>query len=142
MKLNSQYVLEIDVPNKCNRIYGLEAVEKLIADFNRMAYPTGKASMPVYGCLSSDLKFEPKKLLTIKVEDYSHQICQLYNKDGILRADIAILDTPKGLILKELYLKKQMDFRIACFCTMVNIDGKLNVTLPIFFSLFATDEGA
>lgn len=110
-------IVYINMLNSNNRIYDLEACEKIIEDFK---------NKPIcYGTIGY--------IDTPNITDISHIIEKMWIENNILKADIRILDTPSGEILKNM-----PKFR---FFTqshgIVQIDKKVNIMK--FISLSAVD---
>ena len=80
-------VVDLDTPNRNNRIYTTEAVQQALET----------VKLPMMGVLG-----EPEDHLTISLHRVSHAVEQLEIKDGAVWAKVNVLKTPGGLMLKQL----------------------------------------
>ena len=93
-----------DEPNKNNRVYPKEVLEKAVAAFKERKYP-------MFGTFGmQDFIRMPDG--DISIEGVSHSIEDLKIEDNVLFADVKILDTPIGKKLKTVGTD-DLAFRIA-----------------------------
>lgn len=94
----SMPLLQVDVPNKNNRIYPKKVIEKAIQDCHE-----------VFGGIDFT-EFEKGKILFSKV---SHVVANLRLEKDCLWGDIKLLKTPNGKVLKKLLetTPKEVAFR-------------------------------
>lgn len=102
-------VLYINYLNTNDRIYDLNACNKIIENFNNMT--------DVFGCYKNDNTIVDSSKIT-------HKVNKLFIKNNILKAEIEILPTTYGNILKEF-------FDNSCFITkstgIINPDKTVEV---------------
>lgn len=128
MLLTDQVILEIDVPNKNNRIYSAVVVADIVAKNQH------KTIFGMIDCPAS---------LQISLLDASHVTTNLRVQGTILVGDVRVLDTPKGKILKELLdAGVKIDFRTAGACKTKYQDPYDLVESYELVTIFATPNGA
>ncbi len=93
-------ILRADVPNGNNRIYTRDVLEKIVQDHRELVQ-----SRTMMGELGM-----PKELL-IHFDSVSHVVKDLKIENDYLKAEIEVLDTPKGKILQFLLDKNEVVFR-------------------------------
>lgn len=83
-------VLRADHPNGNKRIYPKEILEKVIEQFrwDGIATTTGQLGMPQDGIM--------------RLSEMSHMVINLHMEEDYLVAEIAVMDTPQGKVLKQL----------------------------------------
>jgi len=92
-------IVYINMLNSNDRIYDLEACEKIIEDFK---------NKPIcYGCIEKmddDFKSSVciEKMDDLNVNEISHVVENMWIENNILKADIRILDSRFGRILKNM----------------------------------------
>jgi len=96
MKTNVELIFKADRPTRNGRIYSKQVLERAIEDFNQRAPKFGG---PVTGALIQRIESVSHETLSLSVED-----------DGTICAEIRILDTPQGKVLKELMNNKIAGF--------------------------------
>lgn len=81
-------VQQLDVPNKNGRVYSTETMTKAIEEFKQR-------ERPLFGCV---------RLSTLpqEVENISHEIKDLRIEGDYLVAELHVLETPKGDILRTM----------------------------------------
>lgn len=94
MKLHNVSVLKADVKNGNGRIYPLAILEKMVMDNKDKVIP-GMIGMPIW---RSDLR-----TLVVEKEDLAFESTIVGIIDGELQADIVVLDTPKGMLFKDMF---------------------------------------
>lgn len=104
-------VLRADHPNGNKRIYPKEILERVVEQFrwDGIATSTGQFGMPEDGI--------------IRISEMTHAIMDLHMEDNYLVAEIAVMDTPQGKILKQL-LTDRLD--VVAFRTMGVGFGEMN----------------
>ena len=108
--LKSQIIAISDIPNKNNRIYPKEVLEKVIEDFeNNKEEIFGYIGMPLAG--------------EDHIHNISHVIKKLYMSNNCLIADIKILDTPKGIELLRIIKEEEIVFRLKGIAKTEKISG-------------------
>jgi hypothetical protein len=106
MSINAFEILKIDELNSNNRIYTRKLVEKIVEDQKEIYF--GMIGMPTDHNATVDF---------LKV---SHACDNLRIEDDKLIADVKILDTPEGKVLKQLVESVPSGaFRIAGYGTFV-----------------------
>jgi hypothetical protein len=83
-----ELIFKADQPTRNGRIYSRQVLERAIEDFNQRAPKFGG---PVTGALIQRLESVSHETLSLEVKD-----------DDSLWAEIRVLDTPQGKILKSL----------------------------------------
>jgi len=77
-------------PTLNGRIYPKETLQKAVDSYNKQTYKLGTLG----------------RSMEVSIVQSSHKIKNLYLDNGIMKADIEILDTPNGNILKEMIEKE------------------------------------
>ncbi len=108
LRLNSQFVVSADIPNKNNRIYPKDVLVGVVRNF--------KPVMVGYLGMPQDAFYA--------VGAFSHLIEKLeISEHNDLVADIQILDTGQGNALLNLLSSREIAFRMQGFGTIDIVDG-------------------
>lgn len=122
MNLKNQVIMRFGVPNLNNITYTKEAVIGAIAKYN-------DRKLPLYGELGQDPKTE------VDLNRVALAAENIKIGDGIVTADIVLLDTPMGEAAKDLVTRHTIDsFRFGP-CTMGQINKDKTVTDFYFLSI-------
>lgn len=101
MVLRNVVILTVDTPNKNNRIYSTEMVQKMLDNLVQ----------PVFGAFSP---YGMPKALDCDLSLASHRINNLRLKDNKLLGDVHIMNTPAGHLLStRMSIRPDLDFRMA-----------------------------
>lgn len=95
--LVTEFVTEVDRPNKNNRIYPSHVIAKAVAEYNSL-----------YGQIGMSCGGKP-----VPEDQASHKASNFQIVDGHLQADIDTLDNPEGQLLAEGVMKGNVVFRMA-----------------------------
>lgn len=90
----------VDKPNRNNRIYTRECMEKAIADTKKLIEEKRFMGELVNDCCSS----------TVCLSNVSHLVTDLRMEGDNVMADIQVLTTPKGFDLQRLLDTQQAEF--------------------------------
>lgn len=94
----STVVLKVECVSSLNRVHPRLAATKAVDNFE---YGT----MFMYGEFWDNAEYAHRKDTVVRLENLSHEIKRLYMKGDYLIADVRIMDTPRGRILKDLIAK-------------------------------------
>jgi len=83
-------ILYENILNSNDRIYDMTSIQEIIDQYNQKP-------KPLFGEL-----FHPKDDLNISLAKVSHEIDNIFSEDGVLKAEIKLLDTTCGTELKKL----------------------------------------
>ena len=83
-------ILYENILNSNDRIYDMTSMQEIIYQYNQKP-------KPLFGEL-----FHPKDDLNISLAKVSHEIDNIFSEDGVLKAEIKLLDTTCGTELKKL----------------------------------------
>ena len=95
-----------------NNIYDQSNIDKIISDFNKKSY--------LYGELDHPDKFD------VNLSKVSHKINDIFVQNGTLMADIDVLKTPNGDVLKTLIDNDMFHFS-ARYSGTIGDDGKVEI---------------
>ncbi len=127
MKIIVARIQEADKPNANGRIYPREVLEKAIAD--QEAKGRTWVTLGMQGSTTVDLS------------EVAGQAGNWHWDGDTLCAEIAVMDTPKGKIVKELLESVQPDYRFAGIGT-VNPDGTISDYRITSVGVLAPGSGA
>ncbi len=92
-------VMELDKPNKNNRIYTRKCMEQAIADTKKLVEENRFVG-----------ELDQISSTSVNVSNVSHIVKNIRIEDNKVLADIQILNTPRGHQLKELLDEKKISF--------------------------------
>lgn len=113
-------VIYVNFRNLNNRIYNTEQCNRMIEQHKKKKKEIGV----FYGCID-DGQTNTLELNTISMNSISHTIDKLYLHKGVLFADISILKTKSGDILRDNF--DSFVFRTACTGVIVDVSGKVDI---------------
>jgi len=87
-------VARADVPNSNGNIYSQHVLDKVVKEFNTKL--VGQIGYPQFKI------FDPRHTSIVSYRDASHIVSNLKMDQGYLLAEIEILDTPQGNVLKSM----------------------------------------
>lgn len=116
-----------DVPNKNCRTYPLSEMESIVKQCAEKKTLFGELGMP-------------KEYRGIDLQRVSHEITNVHLDGGVLRANIKVLETPMGKVLKEILSSgASVDYRLS---GLGNLSKDGLVTDFQFISINAVNDGA
>jgi hypothetical protein len=127
--LHSVKILKADVANSNKRIYARKAIENAIETIPEL----GRYCIDGYECF--DVK--------INLSDVSHRVSNpIIDKDGYLVVDIEVLDTPKGILLKNKLMTGDVVFRTCSLCSDSQVSEDIvqnGETVIVDFTIISVD---